>query len=242
MSKTKKKIFIITSSVFLLLLWLSIYFDVFCLLPWSVENNHLGFTKTLLWLGTDINNSYEPYDRNVLHIAAGSHNAETVAWLVENGAHVNSSDNQGSTPLHLASRYAIVEELLSNGADIDKKDELGCSPLFYFYNKKEILEYILQKNNISIKNEKNIWGVTPLHVVAEKANAELLIKLEANINAQTVEGDTPLHLAVRHNNIDVAEFLLEQGANSKIKNKDGFLPLHYARSKRMKDLFEKHTK
>ena len=41
---------------------------------------------------------------------------------------------------------------------------------------------------------------------------------------------TPLHLAAGYNNLEVAEFLLENGADVNAQDKGGLIPLHNASS------------
>ncbi len=62
-----------------------------------------------------------------------------------------------------------------------------------------------------------------LHDAITSNTGLLSIKLwykSYNINKQDKDGNTPLHLALIHNRQDVAQFLLEHGANLLIKNND----------------------
>lgn len=232
--KKKRKWIIISSVLLVLLLWVSMYFDFFCILPWTIDNHYWGISKTMLFIGTDIDSQYSPSGRSSLHLAVSHNDKDAVLWLINNGANVNLADNQKTTPLHLVRDPDIVGVLLSNGASINMKDELGCTPMFYLSLKKDVLEYFSQKKDISIKNEKNNWGITPLHLVEEQASADMLISLGANINAQTNKGDTPLHLAVMQDNIDMVKFLISKSADTKITNNEGLLPIDYAHSEKMK--------
>lgn len=56
-------------------------------------------------------------------------------------------------------------------------------------------------------------------------------KLE-NINCRDSQGrnSTPLHLAAGYNNIEVAEYLLNKGADVNAPDKGGLIPLHNAAS------------
>ena len=79
-------------------------------------------------------------------------------------------------------------------------------------------------------NAKTGGGVTPLHDAAfgHKEIAELLIDKGADVDAQDVNGWTPLHCAARNGHKEIAELLLAKGADVGVKNKAGFTPLHLA--------------
>ncbi len=52
--------------------------------------------------------------------------------LIENGADVDRTDGDGSTPLHIAAgrgHIAVVDFLVGNGADPDAENDRGSTPL-----------------------------------------------------------------------------------------------------------------
>lgn len=57
---------------------------------------------------------------------------------------------------------------------------------------------------------------------------EEVIKSGVDINFGDHNGNTPLHIAVATNNLEVAKLLLEKGANLEIKNKNNLTPLSLA--------------
>ena len=61
-----------------------------------------------------------------------------------------------------------------------------------------------------------------------------------NINIKDEYGRTPLHFAARYENEEIAEILIEAGADVNIKDKDGQTPLYYAESKEVKALLKSY--
>jgi len=75
----------------------------------------------------------------------------------------------------------------------------------------------------------------PLNVVAkfgDLSDVEKILKRDIkSINAQDDEGMTPLACAIVQEQMDVARFLLDKGANPEIPNKNGLTPLELAASR-----------
>lgn len=77
-------------------------------------------------------------------------------------------------------------------------------------------------------------GDAALLDAAKKGNLARVQKLlnPENINCRDSQGrnSTPLHLAAGYNNLEVAEYLLENGADVNAQDKGGLIPLHNASS------------
>jgi ankyrin repeat protein len=74
---------------------------------------------------------------------------------------------------------------------------------------KELLEV---EESADFVNTPNHAGLTALHVACKngyRSLALLLLKHRAYINAQTLSGDTPLHMAASHHHYGVVDLLLE---------------------------------
>lgn len=119
------------------------------------------------------------------------------------------------------SKYEIVKLLLQHGADPTKKNRDGATPLDLIREGDEDVADLLR-------------GKSALLDAAKKGNLARVQRLVSpeNINCRDSCGrnSTPLHLAAGYNNFEVAEFLLENGADVNAQDKGGLIPLHNASS------------
>ena len=95
--------------------------------------------------------------------------------------------------------------------------------------KDDLLELIELGANLS---ETSGRGDNFIHLAAFQGWQEAVEKLnkvdETMMNAENKDGRTPLMYAARGENSGMVRFLLEQGANPKIVNIDGWNILHYS--------------
>ena len=98
----------------------------------------------------------------------------------------------------------------------------------------EITDFLDQ--NKDFVNSKHKWekdtGYTALHYAAQEADLDVvkeLIAREADVNAKTGKGITPLHLAARKGHKDLVEYLVKEAeAEDLPDNLQGGRALHYA--------------
>jgi ankyrin repeat protein len=133
-----------------------------------------------------------------------SGNIELVKYLVEKGIDINAKDNYGETALIYAcdiDNFELVKYLIEKGLDINTKNYKGDNPLL-----------------ISC-----IW---PYIVPIEN----LIKEYKADIHVTDNDGNTPLHLVFdcEYPEIEIVEFLLDNGANINAKNNRGENVLRYA--------------
>jgi hypothetical protein len=106
------------------------------------------------------------------HFIGGGH-ADVVKILLGNNAEVNATEDDGSTPLHLASVYGstfIADLLISKGAQINFRDRKGRTPLHI----------------------AAAWDVRQMMIGREPRTVKLLLANKADKNARNEEGCTPL--------------------------------------------------
>lgn len=90
----------------------------------------------------------------------------------------------------------------------------------------------LLKNGAKANGHVSRNGGTILEdALSRSASLEVVKCLVENglpINAQDIDGDTPLHIAVSKGNLAIIEYLLKQGAKLSLTNKQGETALHWA--------------
>ena len=85
--------------------------------------------------------------------------------------------------------------------------------------------------NLKLIDLCNLYDITPLHYACYHGAincVELLLDLQANINALDKDGKSVLTYAVNSGNIKIIKKLLINGADKTIKDKKGKIPYYYA--------------
>ncbi|EAY08287.1 hypothetical protein TVAG_401410 [Trichomonas vaginalis G3] len=166
-----------------------------------------------------------------LHIAVDNLNFDAVDLFLNNGANPNAKDNKGLTPLLClvtqspsAERETMISILLNAGGDCNIVDSLGRNSFHRIVMNSPSLSEIdlflshLKELNTSDKNGK------PMILDATKSSLpvfDYIVSFGGNINLTDQEGNTCLHAACSHDNIDVVKRLVKSGIGLNTKNELG---------------------
>ncbi|ADG70335.1 ankyrin repeat domain-containing protein [Brachyspira murdochii] len=214
--------------------------------------NDYDMVKFLVEKGADVNAKTHSEYRSVVtplllsldyeHIESRyDENSSVAEYLINNGADINVTNEDGETPLMYASKVhniKVIELLIQKGADINAFDNYGNTALIYGVNNLETVK-LLVENGADVNFYKG--GSTALISACEYSHErnidviKYLVSKKANINAQDNEGDTALNKTLDTSDegsidildFEIAHFLIEQGADVSIKNKREYTPLIY---------------
>lgn len=145
-----------------------------------------------------------------LHVSATCDNTTAAKILIQHGADPFQRDVKGRTSLHLASSRAMLKVLLSTN---DEPKSLSTNSFFSQF--KCVLKFLIS------------FEIVPF-VFTSVANRQCGSKA----NVRDKDGNTPLHAMVirmidSNECLDSVETLIENGADTNIRCKNGYLPIDY---------------
>ena len=175
-----------------------------------------------------------------------------VEALIRLGSNVNDRNLEGDTPLHRLTsvwnnkEIEVIEQLLEAGANVNEKTDHGSTPFglaIAFKNHKKVLEVLLSYGaDITIDGKGEFVTDSNLHtassLLSDSDILQLLIDSGLEVNIVGTNGGTPLHNVIKsHTSIsidfgkkafDTVKFLIENGADTSIKNDFGETALDLA--------------
>jgi ankyrin repeat protein len=170
-----------------------------------------------------------------LNNAIVADDVDRVGYLLAHGAHVDSPDGDGYTPLISAIRSGFVDVatyLADHKADANLTDGSGWTPLMWAtWGDNPALIHMLIAHRAKVDATDND-GLTPLGIGAQndKVKAtQVLLEAGADVNAPVAKGGyTPLMLASLSGSNDLAAALINHGAKVNASNPGGVTALMIA--------------
>ena len=188
-------------------------YPIYC----AVKNKNLNMIKILLDNNFDLKR--ESY---ILSYAMENSDENIVKYLVENGADMYSYEITALYQAVLNLNPKLVEYFLDKGASIEKAGETDV------YGNIMMAAAGSKFNN---SNDKSPVDLTLLEKSAEnsaKIMQMIIDKVDKKLINDSLEGKTPLIIAVGNSYIDTAKILIENGADVNSVDFEGWSALSYA--------------
>ena len=170
--------------------------------------------------------------------AAKFDDVSEVQSLIKAGVSPNTLDAKGNPMLIVAIRdksFKVTDLLLANKAiDVNLSNQSGETPLMMasIEGQLPLVETLVLKNKADVNKD----GWAPLHYAASTGKldvAQFLVANGAKVNALSPNETTPLMMSVSSGNELLIKFLLDKGADLRMRNHQGFSAIDIA------DLFGK---
>lgn len=188
-------------------------YPIYC----AVKNKNLNMTKILLDNNFDLKR--ESY---ILSYAIENSDENIVKYLVKNGADMYSYEITALYQAVLNLNPKLVEYFLDEGASIEKAGGTDV------YGNIMMAAAGSKFNN---SNDKSPVDLTLLEKSAEnsaKITQMIIDKVDKKLINDSLEGKTPLIIAVGNSYIDTAKILIENGADVNAVDIEGWSALSYA--------------
>ncbi|KAL3269656.1 hypothetical protein HHI36_008719 [Cryptolaemus montrouzieri] len=173
-----------------------------------------------------------------LHLASAAGQIEVCKLLLELGASIDATDEQGQKPIHAAcsNNHSDVAKLfLQEHPSLVMamtKDGNTCAHIAAAQGSVTVIEELMKFDKQGVINARNkITDATPLQMAAEGGHAEVvkaLVKAGANITEENKAGFTAVHLAAQNGHGSVLEVLKPSNTLRIVSKKLGVTPLHVA--------------
>ena len=222
-------------------------------LQWAAYHQDVAQVKRLLAAGADVSQA-NVYGVTPLQLAAETGNATIIKALLTAGANVESPNAEGQTALMSVARTGNVEAaklLIGRGADVNAREQFGGQTALMWAAARrhpQMVELLATKGadvnaravvrhydrHITAEGrakDTDSGGLTPLlYAVREncKACVDILIRHHANVVLPDPDGFAPLTLAMLNGNWDIAQQLVQAGADVNQWDIYGQAPLHVA--------------
>ncbi|MBN2317040.1 MAG: ankyrin repeat domain-containing protein [Sedimentisphaerales bacterium] len=186
-----------------------------------------GSMKRMRWLiarGADVNRRKED-GSTPLSVAMNRDRLDAVKYLLEHGADINYHNEDGKTPLHFAAymgRKEIVEMLLKNGANITVQDSVGRTATGLAKEKgyTEIVE-LLNSRTRQLDQKKEIMTIFDYAAIGDTEKIKSLIEAGQDVSTKSKNGGIALIWASLRGHREIAELLIQNGANVNFQDHSG---------------------
>ncbi|KAF1779022.1 Ankyrin repeat-containing domain [Phytophthora cactorum] len=158
---------------------------------------------------------------SLLHAAVKNGSAKTVLLLIKMGADVHARDGSGIPPLYLAcarGQEVVVQALLEKGAKCTAVGPSGETPLHIAAQENQLacVKLLLEVGKVPVDDVTHD-RCTALHLASQRGNtavAACLLDHGADVDAMTVDNESPLLKASRMSQFQTVKLLLSRNAST----------------------------
>lgn len=182
---------------------------------YAVGTGNEEIVLIILNSGGDINSYTKGHTETPLTYAINIPDVEMVRFLIDKGANVNYSDNNGMTPLMFAIKLGnleLVSILINAGADINDEDNFNQNIVMYAAQESqyEILKILLNKG--ANGNFKTYSPLMLSCIFGDVNSLKNQIEKGEKIDGMSVNFITPLMLASMCGHDQIIKILIENGS------------------------------
>lgn len=174
-------------------------------------------------------NYFDKDGNNFLSICLKNSQFKSALWLIDNNINLNMPDQDLKYPIDIAiekNNLTIVKAILDKGnTDLNRKDKYGRtmlqnSVLFGYYTISKILiQYGTDVNSVDLNKRNVIFDA--ISFGDEKCIETLIAIKELELNNIDINQETIMHHPLIKKNSPLAKVLIESGAQTTIKDKNG---------------------
>lgn len=216
------------------------------------QKGEIEVLKKLIAKGSDINKKNKKGQLPIF-LAIQNDHVDIVRYLVEHRADLTLQDQYAGTPLHNAAfmgNIEIAKLLINAGADVNAVSSRdGSTPICnaVMEDKVEMVRFLLERGaDLNVKigyYEETLLHFSVSNVSNDIEITKILLNAGMNVSVLDKQGKTPLHAVALSiwtgPSIEkMAKFLIEKGADLKLKDDQGMTALDYAKQKKKMGLIK----
>lgn len=124
----------------------------------------------------------------------------------------------------------MKELVKQNPALVNVTDQMGFSSLILacYRGNVEVAEFLMDHVKDLNYESREGTALAALSINYNKQLVEKLLQKGANPNTVDSQGNTPLHWAIKRNNIELLQLLIKNNANTSVKDSLGISAFEYA--------------
>ena len=224
-------------------------------LHWAVRGNDIETARLLIRAGANAK-AANRYGVTPLSLAALNGNAAIAELLIKAGADPNAASPEGETPVMTAARAGgaeVVNVLAAHGANLNAQEKWqGQTALMWAAAENhpaaikalvergadmkirskewQFPEYRYQTNGMAVFQLPHGGWTALMYAARQDAvdAAAALADLHVDLNAGDPDGTTALQLAIINVHYDLADILLQKGADPNVTDRSGMTALYAA--------------